>query len=83
MEQQRKEATERLLSRQGHHNLVYNEENDGVDVEDEGLVAVSNFTSILGLSTLTAACITFGFGCAVRAFSLNCSFNSCKIDGTY
>ncbi|KAG4176686.1 hypothetical protein ERO13_A11G261800v2 [Gossypium hirsutum] len=65
MEQQRKEATERLLSRQGHHNLVYNEENDGVDVEDEGLVAVSNFTSILGLSTLTAACITFGFGCAI------------------
>ncbi|TYI02937.1 hypothetical protein ES332_A11G302400v1 [Gossypium tomentosum] len=65
MEQQRKEATERLLSRQGHHNLVYNEENDGVGVEDEGLVAVSNFTSILGLSTLTAACITFGFGCAI------------------
>ncbi|KAK5786387.1 hypothetical protein PVK06_041023 [Gossypium arboreum] len=65
MEQQRKEATERLLSRQGHHNLVYNEENGGVGVEDEGLVAVSNFTSILGLSTLTAACITFGFGCAI------------------
>ncbi|KAG8479182.1 hypothetical protein CXB51_029034 [Gossypium anomalum] len=65
MEQQRKEATERLLSRQGHHNLVYNEENGGVVVGDEGLVAVSNFTSILGLSTITAACITFGFGCAI------------------
>nr|KJB45152.1 hypothetical protein B456_007G292700 [Gossypium raimondii] len=65
MEQQRNEATERLLSRQGHHNLVYNEENGGVGVGDEGLVTVSNFTSILGLSTLTAACITFGFGCAI------------------
>ncbi|PPD93225.1 hypothetical protein GOBAR_DD09818 [Gossypium barbadense] len=65
MEQQRNEATERLLSRQGHPNLVYNEENGGVGVGDEGLVTVSNFTSILGLSTLTAACITFGFGCAI------------------
>ncbi|KAA3472727.1 sugar transporter ERD6-like 15 isoform X4 [Gossypium australe] len=65
MEQQRKEATERLLSRQGHHNLVPNEENGGAGVCDEGLVAVSNFTSILGLSTITAACITFGFGCAI------------------
>ncbi|MBA0770875.1 hypothetical protein Gotri_019431 [Gossypium trilobum] len=65
MEQQRNEATERLLSRQGHHNLVYSEENGGVGVGDEGLVTVSNFTSILGLSTLTAACITFGFGCAI------------------
>ncbi|XP_040935768.1 sugar transporter ERD6-like 15 isoform X4 [Gossypium hirsutum] len=65
MEQQRKEATERLLSSQGHDNLFYSEENDGVGVGDGGLVAVSNFTSILGLSILTAACITFGFGCAI------------------
>ncbi|XP_052877725.1 sugar transporter ERD6-like 15 isoform X1 [Gossypium arboreum] len=63
MEQQRKEATERLLSSQGHDNLFYSEENVGVG--DGGLVAVSNFTSILGLSILTAACITFGFGCAI------------------
>ncbi|KAL1074620.1 hypothetical protein V6Z11_D11G302200 [Gossypium hirsutum] len=65
MEQQRKEATERLLSTQGHDNLFYSEENDGVGVGDGGLVAVSNFTSILGLSIFMAACITFGFGCAI------------------
>ncbi|XP_052480211.1 sugar transporter ERD6-like 15 isoform X4 [Gossypium raimondii] len=65
MEQQRKEATERLLSTQGHNNLFYSEENDGVCVGDGGLVAVSNFTSILGLSIFMAACITFGFGCAI------------------
>ncbi|KAA3472737.1 sugar transporter ERD6-like 15 isoform X1 [Gossypium australe] len=65
MEQQRKEATERLFSSQGHDNLFYSEENDGVGVGDGGLVAVSNFTSILGLSTFMAACITFGFGCAI------------------
>ncbi|MBA0770873.1 hypothetical protein Gotri_019429 [Gossypium trilobum] len=65
MEQQRKEATERLLSSQGHDNLFYSEENDGVGVGDGGLVAVSNFTSILGLSIFMAACITFGFGCAI------------------
>ncbi|KAK8633740.1 hypothetical protein V6N13_014578 [Hibiscus sabdariffa] len=59
------EATESLLFRQGggRGNLVYNEENGGVG--NEGSVAVSSVTAILALSTFVAACIAFGFGCAV------------------
>ncbi|KAA3472736.1 sugar transporter ERD6-like 15 isoform X1 [Gossypium australe] len=63
MEQQRTEATESLLVRQGNDNLVHNEENGGVG--DGGSVAVSDVTTILGLSTFVAACIAFGSGCAV------------------
>ncbi|KAH1083585.1 hypothetical protein J1N35_023346 [Gossypium stocksii] len=63
MEQQRTEATESLLVRQGNDNLDYNEENGGVG--DGGSVAVSDVTTILGLSTFVAACIAFGSGCAV------------------
>ncbi|KAG4176683.1 hypothetical protein ERO13_A11G261600v2 [Gossypium hirsutum] len=63
MEQQRTEATESLLVRQGNDNLVYNEENGGLG--DGGSVAVSDVTTILGLSTFVAACISFGSGCAV------------------
>ncbi|MBA0654348.1 hypothetical protein Goklo_021365 [Gossypium klotzschianum] len=70
MEQQRTEATESLLLRQGNDNLVYNEENSGVGVGDGGSVAVSDVTTILGLSIFVAACFAFGSGCAVRAFSL-------------
>ncbi|KAG4176681.1 hypothetical protein ERO13_A11G261500v2 [Gossypium hirsutum] len=65
MEQQRTEATESLLVRQGNNNLVYNEENSGVGVGDGGSVAVSDVTTILGLSTFVAACIAFGSGCAL------------------
>ncbi|KAK8689457.1 hypothetical protein V6N13_088175 [Hibiscus sabdariffa] len=64
MEQQRTEANESLLARQGHgDNLVYNEENGGVG--EGGSVAVSNVTTILALSTFVAACIAFGYGCAL------------------
>ncbi|TYG47112.1 hypothetical protein ES288_D11G311900v1 [Gossypium darwinii] len=65
MEQQRTEATESLLVRQGNDNLVYNEENSGVGVGDGGSVAVSDVTTILGLSIFVAACIAFGSGCAL------------------
>ncbi|GMI65313.1 Mitochondrial F1F0-ATP synthase inhibitor factor 1 [Hibiscus trionum] len=65
MEQQRTEANESLLARQGHDNLVYNEENGGVGVGEGGSVAVSNVTTILALSTFVAACIAFGYGCAL------------------
>ncbi|MBA0618962.1 hypothetical protein Godav_028221, partial [Gossypium davidsonii] len=63
MGQQITEATESLLVRQGNDNLVYNEENGGVG--DGGSVAVSDVTTILGLSTFVATCIAFGSGCAV------------------
>ncbi|KAK8712571.1 hypothetical protein V6N13_147808 [Hibiscus sabdariffa] len=66
MEQQRTEANESLLATQGHDdNLVYNEENGGVGVGEGGSVAVSNVTTILALSTFVAACIAFGYGCAL------------------
>ncbi|XP_052480214.1 sugar transporter ERD6-like 15 isoform X2 [Gossypium raimondii] len=65
MEQQRTEATESLLVRQGNDNLVYNEEDSGVGVGDGGSVAVSDVTTILGLSIFVAACIAFGSGCAL------------------
>ncbi|MBA0618961.1 hypothetical protein Godav_028220 [Gossypium davidsonii] len=65
MEQQRTEATESLLLRQGNDNLVYNEENSGVGVGDGGSVAVSDVTTILGLSIFVAACFAFGSGCAL------------------
>ncbi|KAL4377656.1 hypothetical protein GQ457_02G035440 [Hibiscus cannabinus] len=57
------EATESLLFRQGGGRG--NEENGGVGVGNEGSVAVSSVTAILALSTFVAACIAFGFGCAV------------------
>ncbi|KAK8576318.1 hypothetical protein V6N13_090792 [Hibiscus sabdariffa] len=56
-------ATESLLFRQGGGRG--NEENGGVGVRNEGSVAVSSVTAILALSTFVAACIAFGFGCAV------------------
>ncbi|KAK8633735.1 hypothetical protein V6N13_014573 [Hibiscus sabdariffa] len=61
------EATEPLLFRQGGGpgSLVYNEENCGVGVGDEGSVAVSSVTAILALSTFVAACIAFGIGCSM------------------
>ncbi|KAK8508842.1 hypothetical protein V6N13_090795 [Hibiscus sabdariffa] len=61
------EATESLLFRQGGRpgSLVYNEENGGVGVGDEGSVAVSGVTAILALSTFVSACIAFGIGCSM------------------
>ncbi|XVF57374.1 hypothetical protein PTKIN_Ptkin06aG0200200 [Pterospermum kingtungense] len=56
MGQQRTEVTESLIVRQGHGNLVYNEENGGVGVGDEGSVAASSVTPMLALSTFVAAC---------------------------
>ncbi|XWS57596.1 hypothetical protein CRYUN_Cryun09bG0187300 [Craigia yunnanensis] len=65
MGQQRTEVTESLLVRQGHDNLVYSEENGGVGVEGGGSLAASTVTTTLVLSTFVAACIAFGFGCAL------------------
>ncbi|KAL4378285.1 hypothetical protein GQ457_02G035460 [Hibiscus cannabinus] len=61
------EATVSLLFRQGGRpgSLVYNEENGGVGVGDEGSVAVSSVTAILALSTFVSACIAFGIGCSM------------------
>ena len=71
MGQQRTDVTESLLARQGHDNLVYSEENGGIGVGDGGSLAASTVTTTLVLSTFVAACIAFGFGCAVSAFLLN------------
>ncbi|KAK6243156.1 hypothetical protein QUC31_009565 [Theobroma cacao] len=65
MGQQRREVTESLLVRHGHGDLVHTEENIGVVVGGGGSVAASSVTTILALSTFVAACVSFGFGCAI------------------
>ncbi|XP_021283315.1 sugar transporter ERD6-like 15 [Herrania umbratica] len=65
MGQQSREVTESLLVRHGHGDLAHGEENGGVGVGGGGLVAASSVTTILALSTFVAACIAFGFGCAL------------------
>ncbi|OMO99043.1 General substrate transporter [Corchorus olitorius] len=76
-QQQRTELTESFLFVHGHDdNLVYSEENGGVGKS----AADSHVTTSLILGTFVGACISWGFGCAVKcSILIECSNFICAV----